>query len=69
MSETGGGCVYNGKPLKGVAARADADGVLELGGPVVAHGYLGRDSDAFTTEGGSAGSAPATRGPSTVMAG
>lgn len=52
MSETGGGCVYNGKPLKGVAARADADGVLELGGPVVAHGYLGRDSDAFTTEGG-----------------
>ncbi|WP_242612785.1 o-succinylbenzoate--CoA ligase [Janibacter limosus] len=52
MSETGGGCVYNGKPLKGVAARADADGVLELGGPVVAHGYLGRDSDAFTTEAG-----------------
>ncbi|KRE35948.1 hypothetical protein ASG73_14850 [Janibacter sp. Soil728] len=52
MSETGGGCVYNGKPLKGVAARAGADGVLELGGAVVAHGYLGRESDAFTTEGG-----------------
>lgn len=52
MSETGGGCVYNGKPLKGVAVRAGADGVLELGGPVVAHGYLGQASEAFRTEGG-----------------
>ncbi|MDN5717551.1 MAG: AMP-binding protein, partial [Janibacter sp.] len=52
MSETGGGCVYNGKPLKGVAARAGADGVLELGGPVVAHGYLGQSSEAFHEEGG-----------------
>ena len=52
MSETGGGCVYNGKPLTGVAARTGADGVLELGGPVVAHGYLGLASDAFRTEGG-----------------
>ncbi|MBA4084904.1 o-succinylbenzoate--CoA ligase [Janibacter terrae] len=52
MSETAGGCVYNGAPLKGVAARTGADGVLELGGPVVAHGYLGLESDAFRSEGG-----------------
>ncbi|MGO1166819.1 MAG: AMP-binding enzyme, partial [Janibacter sp.] len=48
----GGGCVYNGKPLKDVEVRTDAEGALELGGPVVAHGYLGVDSDAFVTEGG-----------------
>ena len=52
MSETAGGCVYNGAPLRGVAARTGPDGVLELGGPVVAHGYLGLDSDAFRSDGG-----------------
>lgn len=52
MSETAGGCVYNGKPLRGVEARTDADGALELGGPVVAHGYLGLESEAFVTEAG-----------------
>jgi O-succinylbenzoic acid--CoA ligase len=37
MSETAGGCVYDGRPLDGVAVRV-AEGV-ELSGPVLAHGY------------------------------
>jgi o-succinylbenzoate---CoA ligase len=37
MSETAGGCVYDGVPLDGVGARV-AEGV-ELTGPVLAHGY------------------------------
>ena len=37
MSETAGGCVYDGVPLDGVAVRT-GDGV-ELAGPVLAHGY------------------------------
>ena len=39
MSETAGGCVYDGVPLAGVTVRV-ADGV-ELAGPVLAHGYRG----------------------------
>jgi o-succinylbenzoate---CoA ligase len=42
MSETAGGCVYDGVPLDGVRVRLDADGGIELGGPTLAHGYLGR---------------------------
>ena len=38
MSETAGGCVYDGTPLDGVAVRL-ADGGVELSGPVLAHGY------------------------------
>lgn len=46
-TETAGGCVYDGRPLAGVAARTDADGVLHLAGPTLARGYLGRpDLDA-----------------------
>jgi O-succinylbenzoic acid--CoA ligase len=37
MSETAGGCVYDGVPLDGVGVRV-AEGV-ELTGPVLAHGY------------------------------
>jgi O-succinylbenzoic acid--CoA ligase len=37
MSETAGGCVYDGVPLEGVRVRV-AEGV-ELTGPVLAHGY------------------------------
>jgi len=40
MSETAGGCVYDGVPLDGVAVRV-ADGGVELSGPVLAHGYRG----------------------------
>lgn len=38
MSETCGGCVYDGVPLDGVRVRTDG-GVVVLGGPVVAAGY------------------------------
>lgn len=38
MSETAGGCVYDGRPLDGVRVRL-VDGVVELAGPVLASGY------------------------------
>jgi O-succinylbenzoic acid--CoA ligase len=38
MSETAGGCVYDGKPLDGVRVRLD-DGVIHLAGPMLASGY------------------------------
>lgn len=40
MTETCGGCVYDGVPLRGVEARI-VDGLIHLGGDVVADGYLG----------------------------
>ncbi|MCE6995897.1 o-succinylbenzoate--CoA ligase [Saccharothrix sp. S26] len=40
MSETAGGCVYDGLPLDGVRVRL-AEGRIELGGPVLALGYQG----------------------------
>ena len=56
MSETSGGCVYDGVPLPGV--RVDVAGRIRLSGPVVARGYRLRpdltaaafDGDAFTTD-------------------
>ncbi|MCH8613856.1 o-succinylbenzoate--CoA ligase [Arsenicicoccus dermatophilus] len=42
MSETCGGCVYDGKPLPATAVRLTREGRVELGGPVVMDGYLGR---------------------------
>jgi O-succinylbenzoic acid--CoA ligase len=38
MTETAGGCVYDGRPLDGVRARV-GDGGVELSGPVLALGY------------------------------
>jgi O-succinylbenzoic acid--CoA ligase len=38
MSETAGGCVYDGRPLDGVRVRL-ADDVIELAGPMLASGY------------------------------
>jgi O-succinylbenzoic acid--CoA ligase len=38
MTETAGGCVYDGRPLNGVRVRADEHGV-RLAGPVLALGY------------------------------
>ncbi len=40
MTETAGGCVYDGVPLSGVQVRID--GTVHLAGPVLARGYLGR---------------------------
>ncbi len=41
MTETGGGCVYDGRPLDGVQAAVDDDGRIRLRGPVLFHGYRG----------------------------
>jgi O-succinylbenzoic acid--CoA ligase len=38
MTETAGGCVYDGRPLDGVGVRVTDDGV-ELSGPTLASGY------------------------------
>ncbi len=45
MSETAGGCVYDGIPLPGVTVELDADGRILLGGPTLATGYLGRAAE------------------------
>ncbi|WP_427015501.1 o-succinylbenzoate--CoA ligase [Pseudarthrobacter sp. P1] len=59
MSETCGGCVYDGVPLEGVQV-AVRDGRVWLGGDVLASGYLSAPTltaASFTTDGpGSAGS-------------
>jgi O-succinylbenzoic acid--CoA ligase len=41
MSETAGGCVYDGVPLDGVRVDLDERGRIRLGGPTLADGYLG----------------------------
>ena len=43
MSETAGGCVYDGVPLDGVTVELDPDGRILLGGPTLASGYLRPD--------------------------
>ncbi len=45
MSETAGGCVYDGAPLDGVVVELEADGRVLLGGPTLASGYLGRPAE------------------------
>jgi O-succinylbenzoic acid--CoA ligase len=48
-SETAGGCVYDGVPI-GTTVVREADGRLEISGPVLAEGYLGdaeRTSSSF----------------------
>lgn len=45
-TETSGGCVYDGRPLRGVAVRI-ADGEVQVSGPTLADGYLG---DSAATE-------------------
>jgi o-succinylbenzoate---CoA ligase len=42
MSETCGGCVYDGVPLDGVRVRTGAGGLIRIGGPVVFSGYRNR---------------------------
>ncbi|MEO7268305.1 MAG: o-succinylbenzoate--CoA ligase [Knoellia sp.] len=41
MSETAGGCVYDGQPLDGTEVLLDQDGRIHLTGDTLAHGYLG----------------------------
>ena len=46
MSETAGGCVYDGVPLEGVTVELDGpDGRILLGGPTLADGYLGQPDE------------------------
>ena len=46
MSETAGGCVYDGVPLDGVEVFLDPDtGRISIGGPTLARGYLGAPFD------------------------
>jgi len=42
MSETCGGCVYDGVPLDGVTVREGSDGRLRISGPVLMNRYHGR---------------------------
>jgi O-succinylbenzoic acid--CoA ligase len=42
MSETAGGCVYDGAPLDGSAVEIDRDARIRLGGATLATGYLGQ---------------------------
>lgn len=53
MSETAGGCVYDGTPLPGTHVTIAEDGRIGLSGPTVAHGYLqdaDRSAAAFDTD-------------------
>ncbi|MEO5710637.1 MAG: AMP-binding protein [Nocardioidaceae bacterium] len=42
MSETCGGCVYDGRPLDGVAVKIGTDARIRIGGPVVFDSYVGQ---------------------------
>ncbi|UZN02323.1 o-succinylbenzoate--CoA ligase [Cellulomonas sp. S1-8] len=55
MTETCGGCVYDGRPLDGVEVAVDAEHRIALTGPTLATGYLHRpdlDATTFVTTGG-----------------
>jgi o-succinylbenzoate---CoA ligase len=53
MSETCGGCVYDGQPLDGVSVRIGPDSRIQLAGPVLFSGYRGRpDLTAAALDGG-----------------
>ena len=45
MSETCGGCVYDGVPLDGVAVSIGRDGTVRIAGPVLFDGYDGQPGD------------------------
>ncbi len=52
MSETAGGCVYDGVPLDGVALRVGVDGRIIIGGATLAKGYRNPvDPDPFAEPG------------------
>jgi len=53
MSETCGGCVYDGYPLDGVAVKIDAAGEVLLSGPMLFDGYDGEpDRTSAVLDGG-----------------
>ena len=72
MSETGGGCVYDGVPLDGVTATiedpdADGAGRIALAGPVLALGYAHRAAPAPPEPGAPASSRFITRDGSPLL--
>jgi O-succinylbenzoic acid--CoA ligase len=53
MSESAGGCVYDGRPLPGAEIALDDQLRIHLGGATIAHGYLARPDltrEAFGTD-------------------
>lgn len=72
MSETAGGCVYDGRPLDGVTVRT-VDGRVQISGPVLADGYLDAPeatAAAFVTDlPGTPAQAPATGAGSRALSG
>ncbi|WP_084101551.1 AMP-binding protein [Demequina sp. NBRC 110051] len=52
MTETSGGCVYDGTPLDGAEVRIATDGRIEIAGPMLADGYRDGDDSAFVTDAG-----------------
>lgn len=53
MTETAGGCVYDGRPLDGVAVAVDPDGRVLVRGDVLADGYrTGRGVEPLRDDGG-----------------
>jgi len=53
-SETSGGCVYDGRPISGARVRV-VDGEVQLGGTMLADGYLGDEAltaERFVLDGG-----------------
>ena len=45
MSETSGGCVYNGQPLEGVGIEIDENSLVKVSGQILASTYLNSQSD------------------------
>jgi o-succinylbenzoate---CoA ligase len=58
MTETGGGCVYDGVPLDGVEVAVRADGRIRLRGPVLLRAYRG-STGAEAAAGSDGGPTPA----------
>jgi o-succinylbenzoate---CoA ligase len=63
MTETGGGCVYDGVPLDGVEVAVTPGGRIRLRGPVLLRAYRGgADSAASSPDADGAGGAPGVGG-------
>lgn len=52
MTETSGGCVYDGVPLDGVRATVDRDGRIRIAGPTLATRYMETIDQPFVVEDG-----------------
>jgi len=48
MTESGGGCVYDGRPLAGIDVRLTTDGEVQLRGPMLGRAYRGQGETPLT---------------------